>query len=382
MPTKRTLLAVLFTNVAGYHGVHAFVSPGSHASLGSSSLLDENHWRIYSTARTSTRYDRKNEVVLLQPDDYAITDSQDLVDRPSAVDFFMEPRNAVALLLMIAGTTFSFTNVLGNYDSDSYPTLEAVSIGLGAVNALYDYQLSLPPYTAQSTPTVQSSTFVSPNVRLGVVDDALLHLYSGVYTGCACWLALRTSLLPAPSWVPALDWFIGPLALEIFAFSLACPVLTLIYHETQAEWSASAIRFMVNFARQQSSDEQDVKALDLSSLSETELLRARALLAIGVVGCIYAPEVISFLSLGQQWWVRVYHAYPAQPTLESSTALFGVFATQASMVAHRAGKAGVGTFSDLVPAFSAVCLMLTILPCAAALYWLGNDISFFDFYSV
>jgi hypothetical protein len=57
---------------------------------------------------------------------------------------------------------------------------------------------------------------------------------------------------------------------------------------------------MVSFARQQSSNEQDVKALDLPSLSETELLRAHALLAIGVVGCIYAPEVISFLSLGQQ----------------------------------------------------------------------------------
>ena len=50
------------------------------------------------------------------------------------------------------------------------------------------------------------------------------------------------------------------------------------------------------------------------------------------------------------------------------------------MVSHRAGKAGVAPFSRIVHAFVVVCLLLAIVPCVAALHWLGDDISFFSFY--
>jgi len=66
--------------------------------------------------------------------------------------------------------------------------------------------------------------------------------------------------------------------------------------------------------------------------------------------------------------MRVEESFPGQPLVESS---------------HRAGKAGVAPFSVFVPAFSVVCLLLAIFSCLAALYWLmGDEISFFEFYSV
>jgi hypothetical protein len=117
-------------------------------------------------------------------------------------------------------------------------------------------------------------------------------------------------------------------------------------------------------------------------LSETELLQARGLLAIGIIGCIYAPEVLAFLILGQDWWIRVIDHFPSQPILESSTALFGIVATQASMMSHRAGKAGVAPFTQIVPAFAFLCFLLAILPCGAAFYWLHKEISFWEFYKV
>jgi hypothetical protein len=52
------------------------------------------------------------------------------------------------------------------------------------------------------------------------------------------------------------------------------------------------------------------------------------------------------------------------------------------MIAHRAAKAGVAPYSLLVPAFALVCVLLAAVPCVAALYWLGDEISFVKLYSV
>ena len=71
----------------------------------------------------------------------------------------------------------------------------------------------------------------------------------------------------------------------------------------------------------------------------------------------------------------------SQKTLESSTSIFALVATEASMVAHRCGKVGVAPFERIVPVFIVVCGALAVVPCVAALYWLGGDISFFSFYS-
>jgi hypothetical protein len=103
---------------------------------------------------------------------------------------------------------------------------------------------------------------------------------------------------------------------------------------------------MVGMARQTATTE-----IPVEPLSDTaELLRAH--LAIGIIGCLDSPIVCSILILGHDWWIRVAASFPSQPLLESTTALFGTFAsTQASKISHRAGKAGVALFSDLVPAF-------------------------------
>ena len=106
----------------------------------------------------------------------------------------------------------------------------------------------------------------------------------------------------------------------------------------------------------------------------------RGLVALGALGAVFIPDCVAFGLGGEEWWGRVANQHAAQRTLESSTSLFALFATEASMVAHRAGKVGVAPFARLVPAFLAVCFVLAIVPCVAALAWLGDDISFFSFY--
>lgn len=307
-----------------------------------------------------------NDNDLVMPD-YLIVDSEGLMDRPSLAAFLQRPRERVALLLMMTAAAVSLSNIVGNYD-DSYLVLQAISVVLGLFNAGVDLRASLPPYDKPPT------NGVSPNIRSGVVDDALLNVYSGVYTGCVCWLALRTSLF-CPAGLPMLDRFLGLPALGIFLFSLVAPLFTLVHHHTGL--FGESLQTMVGLARQ-----RDSREMILPPLSDTEILRARGLLAIGIIGCIYSPEVVAFLALGDDWWTRVGETFPGQPVIESSTALFGIFATQASMISHRAGKAGVAQFSFIVPAFATVCLLLAVFPCVAAFYWLGDSISFMEFYSL
>ena len=118
----------------------------------------------------------------------------------------------------------------------------------------------------------------------------------------------------------------------------------------------------------------------LPPLSQTELLRARGLLFIGVLGCIFTPDALSFFLGGQDWWGRVSTAHSSQQLLESSTSLFAIFATESSMISHRVGKLGVAKYSLIVPAFAGVCFVLAVIPCICALNWLGDDVSFFSFY--
>ena len=142
------------------------------------------------------------------------------------------------------------------------------------------------------------------------------------------------------------------LAVLVFAYGAVAPVLTLL----------------------------GLYGSERPELSETETLRATGLVAIGTLGAIFIPDCVAFGLGSSDWWDRVSELHPSQQTLESSTSLFALFATEASMVAHRVGKAGCAPFSTIVPAFVVVCFALAIAPCAAALYWLGGDISFFSFY--
>lgn len=177
------------------------------------------------------------------------------------------------------------------------------------------------------------------------MTDRLLLLILSFPRLAVSWLALRASEACPPT-LAGLDGVCAPLACAAFAYGIVAPAATLLG----------------------------------GGLTATETTRVRGLVAIGLLGAVFVPDCVAFWVGGENWWGRVAEAHPAQRTLESSTALFALFATEASMVAHRAGKKGVAPFASIVPAFVAVCALLAVAPCAAALYWLGEDVSFFSFY--
>ena len=315
---------------------------------------------VTATWRTATRERSQQQTTTIIEPDYLITDSIEKLDRPTFYDFLSTPRNALGMSLMVVGTAVALFNVLGIYD-DSYLQLEIVSVILGFANAAADFRASPPNQ-------------ISPNIRTGAVDDALVHWYAATYTASATWLALRTSFA-CPSLLTTFDPLLATMALGIFIFSLACPVLTLMHHFS-IRLPVGTMRSLVGIARfpQEIPDPTPI-------LTPTELLRAQSLLVVGIVGCVFAPETLTMSLRGQEWWHRVGDLHPNQPWMESSTALFALFATQASMIAHRAGKAGVAPFQVICPIFAGVCIVLTIAPCVSALHWLGSGISFWGFYT-
>jgi hypothetical protein len=272
------------------------------------------------------------------------------------------------MVLLLVGVGISISNIIGEYN-DLYISLEAIAITMGMLTALADYKASIPPYGGSPTDTV------SPNVRSGVVDDAAVHLYAATYTASATWLVLRSSQW-CPSWLFLLDPVLGMAAGAVFLFSFFAPLLTLLHHYKHVNMER-LLQAMVSVARQGN----DMSKEPLSDLTETEVLRAQSLLGVGVVGCLFAPIAVKFAISGQDWWFRVSELYPEQGILESSTALFGLLATQASMVAHTSAKAGVAPFRTVAPAFVVVCIVLTIFPCACALHFL-KDVSYFSHYAL
>jgi hypothetical protein len=170
-------------------------------------------------------YKRKIIGDLVMPD-YLIVDSQHMEERIPISKLLQNPREILGMLLLASGTYASICNVVGSY-RNTYFILQMLVISSGALLAIVDLVSALPPYTKPPTESV------SPNIRMGVVDDALLNIYSGIYTGCVSWHTLRTTLLCPVGWTQ-LDAFIGPIALLIFLFSILCPVLTLIHHSTGA----------------------------------------------------------------------------------------------------------------------------------------------------
>jgi len=289
----------------------------------------------------ATRDTRLDDV---DDNDYLVLDSLDLVDenRPSFFEAIQNPRDALALLLLVPlGGSVSICNILGTY-GDSYDWLVEASsyIGIAFLQIATNYK-------------------VTNHSRRLLVNDSAVNLYAGLYALAVSWLSLRTGN-HCPEWLLgdannnivslALPW----ISIAIFVGSALVPLATLLNPGNMLK--------------------------DTPELTETELLRARGLLAIGILASVFAPDCLAFGLGGSEWWDRVSVLHPSQRTLESSTSLFALYANEASMVAHRCGREGVAPFSVLVPAFAAVCLLLAIFPCIAALYWLGNDVSFFSFY--
>eukprot|EP00979_Chaetoceros_neogracilis_P019318 scaffold12161_cov297-Chaetoceros_neogracile.AAC.5 len=306
------------------------------------------------------------------PDDYLITDSLFLSssDRPNIIEAIANPRDLVAMPLIVIGLIISIFNITGTYNS-LYVQLESIAIVFGFISVF--------AYLAQ----ILSGYNISTNIRRGIIDDATVNLYAAAYTGAVSWLALRTSEA-CPMWLSSFDTVLPIASVGVFAFSLLAPFLTLVgrsnssHDSLNATAAVPAYQSMVKFARGGWGDSKE-EAFP-PQLSPTELLRARGLLAIGVIGCVFAPDALSFALGGQEWWNRVTELHPSQKTLESTTSLCALFAVEASMISHRVGKTGAATYRDIVPAFVVVCSLLAILPCICAIHWLGNDVSYFSFY--
>jgi hypothetical protein len=310
-------------------------------------------------------YQSRNIFESQQENDYLITDSMDLKERPSALKGLSSPRNVLSVPLLSVGFIISAYNIFGVYD-ETYVHLEEIGITFGLMSTiLYVFQ-------------IRYGIDISKNIRRGIVDDATVNAYAALYTCLVSWLALRTSAA-CPSWLSCIDVILSPASFLMFVLSFFFPVSTLI--------DVGPYQLMVSLVRGWQIDNEYIFCQDSSlrklppPLSSTELLRAQGLTAIGLLGCVFAPDALSFSLGGQDWWNRVCSLHPAQQTLESSTSLFALFATEASMVSHRLGKAGVATYAEIVPSFALVCAVLAIIPYVCAIYWLGDEVSFFSFYT-
>ena len=252
----------------------------------------------------------------LFPEDYLMTDSLALVERPTLLSSLCNPRDALASTLILIGIFFSALNVFNNY-GEPYLLASTAAILFGGFSAIVGLV------------QVTTGYMITRHDRPGIADDAAVTMYGAIYTGSVTWLALRASEV-CPLWLPSVDCALAPMAVAAFSYGVYAPISTLL----------------------RSSD----------VLTETELLRVRGLVAIGVLGAVFVPDCLAFAIGSQDWWVRVTSKFALQKTLESSTSLFAVFATEASMVAHRAGKVGVATYNQIVPVFVVVCFFLAILP--------------------
>ena len=328
----------------------------------------------YFLTRIQSRSFKQEGIDPIFHPDYLITDSEDLPDaeRPSLIQALLNPRDILGLSVVLIGTVVSLFNVLGLYD-EKYLMLEAWAISLGLLSSL--------AHIIQ----INTGYLISPNIRRGIVDDAAVNLYAGLYTAAVSWLALRTSqFCPDVLKVEIMDKSFAALSILVFVYSLLAPVLTLISNSDNKNYDGLSYKLSDIMVKSARGPMENVYGEDqdmiLPPLSQTELLRARGLLFIGVLGCIFTPDALSFFLGGQDWWGRVSTAHSSQQILESSTSLFAIFATESSMISHRVGKLGVAKYSLIVPAFAGVCFVLAVIPCICALNWLGDDVSFFSFY--
>ena len=307
----------------------------------------------------------------LGPLDFGVTDSLFVPDdiRPTLLETISNPRDAVAIVLLLAGCSVAFHNMCGFY-GPSYELSQRVSVALGLMNVVA-VLLQL-----------KTAFLISERRRMGVVDDAALTMYAGTYSAATCWLALRTSTF-CPTWLSNFDFILPWVAAGFFGYSLLAPVVTLYEHfKSQQEGSAAPVSSTIVSASRWMATQNNDQTIVQTTLSDTEVFRTLGLIFIGMLGCVFVPACISFAIRGDDWWQTVIVNHPKQNILESTDSLFALFATEASMIATRAASAGVAPYKKAVPLFAGVCLVLALIPCGCSLIWLGggDDISFFKFY--
>jgi len=264
-------------------------------------------------------------------------------ERPSLVETLNNPRDWLALALLVpVGGAVSICNLLGVYN-DVYTDLEVASVGLGILSGLAGFLQIATGYKVTTNKT---------NPRRLMARDSYVNAYASFYALAVSWLALRASTA-CPGWLESTEAVVLPWAcLMVFFLAAVFPAVTLFNPGNCLEGTPPL----------------------------SELLRTRGLVAIGLLASVFAPDCLAFALGGSDWWDRVSDLHPSQQTLESTTALFALYANEASMVGQRCARCGAASFRVVVPSFSLVCLLLAVLPCAAALYWLGSDVSFFSFY--
>lgn len=297
--------------------------------------------------------------------DYLITDSLSLCDqdRPTVLNFLFSeyPREGfLRLPLLVCGTVLSVCNVLGVYEETVYAPLDLACVILGLINAVLD---------------VNETKGVSENIRRGSIDAKVLQVYAGTYSVSVCWLALRVYPSICPSWLPTLDPIMGTAASVLFAASLVVPLLSLWSDAVPDNTILLGTQLcLVRFLRNDSTIES------LPRFTSLERYRAMGLLVIGFVACLYLP-VSSYLAVyGDSWWSTSLLKYPQQGLLETSTALFGLLAAQSNISLTRAAGYGVKPVSEMATIGTLACLILAVVPCVSALFFLQNGTTFFDHY--
>jgi len=337
---------------------------------------------LFSSSSTDDEELLLKELGLIERD-YLVTDSLNLSDddRPSVLEFMFQLSSREGYLrlpLLLSGILLSLCNIVGYYDTNSYPIIALICIVLGFCNGIADLLLV-------------SNQDVSNNIRRGAIDGKVLQFYAATYTLSVSWLALRVYPQICPLWLEEYDTLLGCITTSIFAGSLISPLLTIwsnyapenkLLQKTQinlVKLIRGGIMNSNSTAATLTTNNDDLVLLPF--FTPTEQFRAIGLLAIGFVACLYVPVSTYFALYGAPWWTNSLEQYPQQGILETGTTLFGLLAAQANICITKAAMYGVQPLAKCVKVGSFATFFLAIFPCVCALYYLQDGISFFDHYN-
>jgi len=129
---------------------------------------------------------------------------------------------------------------------------------------------------------------------------------------CQPWLASRTSE-SCPSWLYSFDHILPIASVGVFVLSLLAPFFTLV-------GDASA---MVTFTRSPvflfkrmglamtTTSNRNKDCTHQNCHRQNYYAHGDCWPSIGVLGCVFAPDALSFALGGEEWWDRVYVCAPS-----------------------------------------------------------------------
>ena len=153
-------------------------------------------------------------------------------------------QNFGGLAIVAIGLVLTLYNIVGTYNV-SYIQCEVACIVLGILLALGDGWAVLQAQTICKYGLADQTRFMSPNLHLRILDDAVIHACATLYTMALAWLALWAS--PAcPDTLFAWDIAFGTTSTIIFLASLLIPILILLDHHHLMDLESS-LQGMVRF---------------------------------------------------------------------------------------------------------------------------------------